>query len=164
MAIIAGTSSQSHNTSCVIVAAVFIFMFSFFFPTGFLGLTFLYASEISPLSVRVPITSISTGSAWLFNFLVAEITPVGFATLGYKYYIIYACINFFLILPGKQSTHIRQRHLLTTVKQVYTSFFQRPAAVTWRKSIRSSLIVRIFSRLSVQPGICQGEAHPKMLL
>jgi sugar porter (SP) family MFS transporter len=164
MAIIAGTSSQSHNTSCVIVAAVFIFMFSFFFPTGFLGLTFLYASEISPLSVRVPITSISTGSAWLFNFLVAEITPVGFATLGYKYYIIYACINFFLILPGKQSTHIRQRHLLTTIKQVYTSFFQRPAAVTWRKSIRSSLIVRIFSRLSVQPGICQGEAHPKMLL
>jgi hypothetical protein len=101
MAIVAGTSSQSQNTSCVIVAAVFIFMFSFFFPTGFLGLTFLYASEISPLSVRVPITSISTGSAWLFNFLVAEITPVGFATLGYKYYIIYACINFFLILPGK---------------------------------------------------------------
>ncbi|KAG0646498.1 Sugar transporter STL1 [Hyphodiscus hymeniophilus] len=100
MAIIAGTSSQSQSTSCVVVAAVFIFMFSFFFPTGFLGLTFLYAAEVSPLSVRVPITSLSTGSAWLFNFLVAEITPVGFATLGYKYYIIYACINFFLILPG----------------------------------------------------------------
>ncbi|KAL1863077.1 hypothetical protein VTK73DRAFT_6457 [Phialemonium thermophilum] len=100
MAIIAGTSSQSQSSSCVIAAAVFIFMFSFFFPTGFLGLTFLYAAEISPLSVRVPITSISTGSAWLFNFLVAEITPVGFATLGYKYYIIYACINFFVILPG----------------------------------------------------------------
>ncbi|TVY82881.1 Sugar transporter STL1 [Lachnellula suecica] len=100
MAIIAGTSSQSNSTSCVIVAAVFIFMFSFFFPTGFLGLTFLYAAEISPLSVRVSITSISTGSAWLFNFLVAEITPVGFDTLGYKYYIIYACINLFLILPS----------------------------------------------------------------
>ncbi|KFZ03575.1 hypothetical protein V502_10829 [Pseudogymnoascus sp. VKM F-4520 (FW-2644)] len=100
MAIIAGASSQSQSNSCIIAAAVFIFMYSLFFPTGFLGLTFLYAAEISPLSVRVPITSISTGSAWLFNFLVAEVTPVGFATLGYKYYIIYACINLFVILPG----------------------------------------------------------------
>lgn len=64
-----------------------------------MGLTFLYASEISPLSVRVPITSISTGTAWLFNFLVAEITPVGFATIKYRYFIVYACINFLLILP-----------------------------------------------------------------
>ena len=103
MAIIAGTSSQGQSTSCVIVAAVFIFLFSFFFPTGFLGLTFLYAAEISPVSVRVPITSMSTGTAWLFNFLVAEVTPIGFATLGYKYYIIFACINLFLILPGKST-------------------------------------------------------------
>ncbi|KAF7870063.1 uncharacterized protein EAF02_009253 [Botrytis sinoallii] len=100
MAIIAGTSSQITNTSCVIVVAVFIFMFSLFFPTGFLGLTFLYASEVAPLSVRVPITAMSTGSAWIFNFIVAEITPVGFATIGWRYYIIYACINLFLILPG----------------------------------------------------------------
>ncbi|QSZ29208.1 hypothetical protein DSL72_003719 [Monilinia vaccinii-corymbosi] len=100
MAIIAGSSAQISNTSWIIVAAVFIFMFSLFFPTGFLGLTFLYASEIAPLSVRVPITAMSTGSAWIFNFIVTEITPIGFATIGWKYYIIYACINFFLILPG----------------------------------------------------------------
>lgn len=84
MAIVAGTSSQPANKAAVGVAGAFIFMFSLFFPTGFLGLTFLYASEISPLSLRVPITSLSTGSAWLFNFLVAEITPVGFATIGWR--------------------------------------------------------------------------------
>lgn len=70
LAIVAGTSSQKDNTSAVAAAGAFIFLFSLFFPTGFLGLTFLYASEISPLSARVPITSLSTGSAWLFNFLV----------------------------------------------------------------------------------------------
>lgn len=70
MAIVAGTSSDSQNMSAVAAAGAFIFLFSLFFPTGFLGLTFLYASEISPLSARVPITSLSTGSAWLFNFLV----------------------------------------------------------------------------------------------
>lgn len=117
MAIVAGTSSQSDNKAAVAAAGAFIFLFSLFFPTGFLGLTFLYASEISPLSARVPITSLSTGSAWLFNFLVsltstsrqtkadskqvAEITPVGFATIGWRYYIIFACINWFLIFPCK---------------------------------------------------------------
>jgi hypothetical protein len=30
-------------------------------------LTFLYASEISPLMARVPITAMSTGSAWIFK-------------------------------------------------------------------------------------------------
>jgi sugar porter (SP) family MFS transporter len=69
MAIAAGCSSVPHNTAAVALAAAAIFMYSFFFPTGFLGLTFLYAAEVAPLSYRVPITSISTAAAWLFNFV-----------------------------------------------------------------------------------------------
>lgn len=69
MAIIAGGASQPNNPGAIGAAAAFIFMFSFFFPTGFLGLTFLYAAEIAPLSHRSSITAISTGSAWLFNFV-----------------------------------------------------------------------------------------------
>lgn len=68
----------------------------------FLGLTFLYASEVAPLSVRVPITSISTGTAWLFNFMVAEVTPVGFANIGSKFYIVWAVLNLALIFPCKR--------------------------------------------------------------
>ena len=67
MAIVAGTASQAPTVACVSVASAFLFLFSVFFPVGFLGLTFLYASEISPLNVRVPITALSTGSAWLFK-------------------------------------------------------------------------------------------------
>lgn len=99
MSVLAGTVSAPQNRAAIIVAGVAIFMFSLFFPTGFLGLTFLYAAEISPLSVRVPITSLSTGTAWLYNFVVAEITPVGFATIKSRYYIVYATVNFGLILP-----------------------------------------------------------------
>ncbi|KAF4445210.1 sugar transporter [Fusarium acutatum] len=100
MAVVAGGSSQPGNTASVGVAAAFIFLFSLFFPTGFLGLTFLYAAEISPLSHRVPITAMSTATAWLFNFVVAEITPIGLATLKYRYYIIYAAINICLTFPS----------------------------------------------------------------
>jgi sugar porter (SP) family MFS transporter len=101
MTVLAGTVSAPNDRASIIVAGIAIFLFSLFFPTGFLGLTFLYAAEISPLSARVPITAISTGSAWLWNFVVAEITPTGFATIKYRYYIVYATINFFLILPCK---------------------------------------------------------------
>ena len=69
MAVAAGTSSQPNNMAAIGAAAAFIFLFSFFFPIGFLGLTFLYAAEVAPLSYRVPITSLSTGAAWLFNFV-----------------------------------------------------------------------------------------------
>lgn len=46
------------------------------------------------------------GATWLSNFLVAELTPVGFDNIGYRYFIIYACINLFLIFPSKHILHI----------------------------------------------------------
>ncbi|KAM7215466.1 General substrate transporter [Rhypophila decipiens] len=100
MAAMAGSTSQPHgNMAATAVAVTAIFLFSFFFPIGFLGLSFLYATEMAPLSHRVPITALSTGIAWIFNFLVAEITPMGFASIKYRYFIVYAALNFFLILP-----------------------------------------------------------------
>ncbi|KAK3331502.1 putative MFS sugar transporter [Apodospora peruviana] len=101
MAIMAGATSLPHtNIGATAAATMSIFMFSFFFPIGFLGLSFLYAAEMAPLSHRVPITALSTGTAWLFNFVVAEVTPVGFATIKYRYFIIYAAMNFCMILPA----------------------------------------------------------------
>lgn len=99
MAIVAGCSSATDNSSAVAAAGAFIFMFSTFFPVGFLGLSFLYASEISPLNVRTYITGISTGTVWLSNFVVAEITPPALDGIHGRYYILYACINLFLIVP-----------------------------------------------------------------
>lgn len=100
MATIAGTTSQATNKAAASAAGAFVFLFSLFFPTGFLGITFLYASEIAPLSARTEMTSVSTGATWLSNFLVAELTPVGFDNIGYRYFIIYACINLVLIFPS----------------------------------------------------------------
>jgi len=50
MAVIANGSSQPGSMASIGAAAAFIFLFLLFFPTGFLGLKFLYAAEISPLS------------------------------------------------------------------------------------------------------------------
>jgi len=99
MAIIAGCTAHPENHTAVHAAIAFVYLFSLFFVTGYLGLAFLYSSEIAPLSVRTPITALSTTSTWLFNFTVVEATPTGFDSLGFKYFIIYAVINWFLILP-----------------------------------------------------------------
>lgn len=36
-------------------------------------------------------------SHWLFNFVIAEITPYCFASIGYQTYIIYAVIGAFVV-------------------------------------------------------------------
>ena len=93
MAILAGTTAFPNNPSAARAAVAFLFLFNLIFPIGFLGIPFLYATEVAPLHLRAPISGISVATTWIFNFIVAEITPIGFDTIKYRYYIIYAVIN-----------------------------------------------------------------------
>ncbi|PYH37575.1 sugar transporter [Aspergillus neoniger CBS 115656] len=65
-----------------------------FFPLGFLAANFLYAPEIAPQELRIHLAAIGTATHWLFNFVIAEITPIVFATIRWRYYIVYAVIGF----------------------------------------------------------------------
>ncbi|KAF2003018.1 general substrate transporter [Amniculicola lignicola CBS 123094] len=96
MAVLAGTTSRV-SSSMGITAAVFLFVFNSFFAVGWLGMTWLYPAEITPLSIRAPANAISTTANWIFNFMVVMVTPVAFANIGYKTYIIFAVINFAMV-------------------------------------------------------------------
>uniref|UniRef100_A0A060TBT6 ARAD1B17908p n=1 Tax=Blastobotrys adeninivorans TaxID=409370 RepID=A0A060TBT6_BLAAD len=100
MVALAASVAYADQQGPAIVASVFIFLFTAFFPQGYLGIPFLYATEVSPLAHRVPISGIATATSWAFNFLVAEVTPVAFSNIGYQYYIVYAVINLCLIVPS----------------------------------------------------------------
>jgi sugar porter (SP) family MFS transporter len=103
--IVAGTVSQAdRNEACAVVAAVCVFLIATFFGIGALGINYLYGTEVAPLSHRVPIYALTSGTLWIFNFLVVEITPVGFSNLGYKFFIIFAVIDICLLFPGKRTT------------------------------------------------------------
>ncbi|KAB8233750.1 general substrate transporter [Aspergillus alliaceus] len=93
MAVLAGTTSVKDSTGTLVAAVVFLFVFEFIFTVGYSGLTFLYATEVAPLQLRAAISAVSTAAVWTFNFLLAEVTPVGFNTIGYQYYIIFAVLN-----------------------------------------------------------------------
>lgn len=97
MACLAGTTSNPSDKSALGAAVAFLFLFNLIFPIGLLGLTFLYATEVAPLHVRAAISGIGVAVNWLFSFIVTEVTPVGFNTITYRYYIVYAATNAFII-------------------------------------------------------------------
>lgn len=100
MAILTGTNwaaDVKDNSGAGIAAAVFLFIFNTFFAIGWLGMTWLYPAEITPLSIRAMSNGLSTAGNWSFNFMVVMITPVAFANIGAYTYTIFAAINLCLV-------------------------------------------------------------------
>ncbi|KAJ5964961.1 Major facilitator superfamily domain general substrate transporter [Penicillium vulpinum] len=97
MALVAALSSQTTNSIAMHAAVVFMFIFHFSMIVGFGGIPFLYASEVAPLSLRTTINGISSGIYWALSVLVAEVTPIAFNGIGWKYFLIFACLNFVMI-------------------------------------------------------------------
>lgn len=92
-AALTGLVSQSDNEAALKAAVFFMFLYYFVYVLGFLGVPFLYASEIAPVHLRAAVCGVSTAVSWIFNFLVAEVTPVAFTDIGYRYFIVYCAIN-----------------------------------------------------------------------
>ncbi|KHN97718.1 Sugar transporter family protein [Metarhizium album ARSEF 1941] len=97
MAILAGVGSQENNQACQIAGIAFLFVFNTFFAFGWLGMTWLYPAEITPLRTRAPANALSTSSNWIFNFMVVMITPVSFTNIKYNTYTIFAIINAIMV-------------------------------------------------------------------
>jgi MFS family permease len=72
MAVLAGATSNIENKARGYVATVCLFVFNSFFAIGWLGMTWLYPAEITPLSIRAPANAVSTSANWTFNFVVGE--------------------------------------------------------------------------------------------
>lgn len=73
MAVLAGTTSipteDPRSKQAGIAAAVFLFVFNSFFAIGWLGMTWLYPAEITPLDIRAPANAVATTANWIFNFM-----------------------------------------------------------------------------------------------
>ncbi|RFU26332.1 hypothetical protein B7463_g10001, partial [Scytalidium lignicola] len=95
---LAGLSSDLKNKHASDASIFFYFVALFFFPIGLFLLPFMYAAEIAPLRTRSKVTAMAAAIHWLFGFVIAEVTPVGFATIAWRYYIVYAVISGFSAL------------------------------------------------------------------
>ncbi|KAF2098694.1 general substrate transporter [Rhizodiscina lignyota] len=88
-----GLVSNPNNHSALKAAVFVLYLYYLVYCIGFLGIPFLYASEIAPAKQRAAICGVSTAVSWLFNFLVAEVTPVGFTDIKWRYFIVYCALN-----------------------------------------------------------------------
>lgn len=93
---------------------LFDFISLFTFPLGLLIIPYMYAAEISPLRIRARVSAIAAAANWMSNFLQAEVTPIGFASIGWKYYVVYMCINgasfiiFYLFYPDVKGRSLEE--------------------------------------------------------
>jgi hypothetical protein len=82
---------------------------------GWLGMSWLYPAEVTPIRIRAPANALSTASNWLFNFFVVcqvqshslvlntdvqvMVTGPMFEQIGWGTYAFFAAMNIVIILP-----------------------------------------------------------------
>lgn len=81
-------NAQAYN----IVAVVFFFIFWAAFGMGLLPVPWIYPTEINSLEMRTVGASLAVCTNWLLNYMVAEVTPIGIDSLGWRFWIIWAVI------------------------------------------------------------------------
>ncbi|KAM0720181.1 hypothetical protein Q7P37_004317 [Cladosporium fusiforme] len=82
-----GTPNAHYGSTAV------LFLYTSFFSIGWQGMSWLWAVELIPLSIRGPANAISTAVNWLANFCVVITCPIMFLKIDFQIYIVYAVIN-----------------------------------------------------------------------
>ena len=62
---------QEGNKGAQGVSVLCLFLFNTWFSIGWLGMTWLYPAEVTPLRIRAPANALSTATNWIFNFFVS---------------------------------------------------------------------------------------------
>ncbi|KAK7530857.1 general substrate transporter [Phyllosticta citribraziliensis] len=118
VALAVATSFGAENRPAQITGGVFLYLFNFFVPIGFLGANYLYCTEVAPLRLRVAMSSISTANHWLWNFVVLMVTPVALDSIGWRYYIVFAVIgacipiSIYLFYPETMGRNLEELDLM----------------------------------------------------
>lgn len=88
----AGLSQGSHEWSAVAVAGVFFYFTAF--GTTWIAVPWMYPAEVNTQRMRITGAGIATATNWICNYAVVLVTPVAVQNIKWRYYIIYAALNF----------------------------------------------------------------------
>ncbi|CAG8109048.1 unnamed protein product [Penicillium nalgiovense] len=86
---------KQDQKNCSSAAVAFFFVYMCFFGSTMNSTPWVYGPEVLPLQLRAKGVAISTSSNWMWNFVIAMITPVMTDNLGWKTYIVFTVINAF---------------------------------------------------------------------
>jgi sugar porter (SP) family MFS transporter len=136
-ACLSGVASQTENPAALKAGVFFLYLYYFVYVLGFLGIPFLYASEIAPVHLRAATCGLSTAVSWLFNFLVAEVTPIAFTNLAWKYFLVYCCLNAAFVPTIYFFFPETARHSLEDIDEIFESSNTVFDAVRVAKNLRN---------------------------
>ncbi|KUI61540.1 Sugar transporter STL1 [Cytospora mali] len=85
------------TTGAAYAAVAFIFIFQLVYGVGWLPVPWFYPSELATTRVRSRMQAIASGWNWMAVFAVVKITPISFANIGWRTFIIFAVLNAFFI-------------------------------------------------------------------
>jgi hypothetical protein len=54
-------------------SVLMLFLFNTWFSIGWLGMSWLYPAEVTPLRIRAPANALSTATNWIGNFFVGHL-------------------------------------------------------------------------------------------
>ncbi|KAI0012427.1 general substrate transporter [Xylariaceae sp. FL0662B] len=74
-------------------ATAFIFIFQLFYGVGWLPVPWFYPTEINSTRVRSKMQAIASGWNWMAVFAVVKITPIAFANIAWRTFVIFAVLN-----------------------------------------------------------------------
>lgn len=87
-----GLALDTHQGSILSIVFMFIYYNCFGFSWNYCP--WLYPPEINSQEYRNIGASVATATNWICNYIIVMITPIGIANIGWKFYLIFAILNF----------------------------------------------------------------------
>ncbi|KIY73957.1 general substrate transporter [Cylindrobasidium torrendii FP15055 ss-10] len=78
------------NDAAHYIFIITTWVFNFFFSSCIGPLSWAYPVEIYSTRTRAKATALTSSSSWLSNFFIAQVTPIAFSNIGWKYYLVFA--------------------------------------------------------------------------
>lgn len=70
-----------------------MFLFEACFTWGWMACVWIYPPEILPLSIRAKGSALAAAADFIGNWIVVQVTPVGLAKMGWKFFLVWAGLN-----------------------------------------------------------------------
>ncbi|KAM5544475.1 hypothetical protein V8D89_002135 [Ganoderma adspersum] len=112
------SDSGAHPPPASKAMAAMLYLYVCFYSMGWGPLPWVYVSDIFPTRTRHYGLATASASQWLFNFVVAKVTPTLETDLGYKLFLMFATINiggmavFSLLIPETKGRSLEEMDVI----------------------------------------------------
>ncbi|KAH7128541.1 general substrate transporter, partial [Dendryphion nanum] len=94
------SATGSRRDSLSVAGVFFLFLVSCIFSVSFGPISWVYASEIMPLSIRGRGSAFATGIGnWTVGVIWSQVSPIGLGSAKWRFYFIFVAFNLVVTLP-----------------------------------------------------------------